>query len=252
MDPSPSAQEEHPAFSQEPAAGNSPSSTRRRVPLVDEITALLRERIYAQHYPTGTWLKQEQLSEELGVSRTPLREAFRRLEQEGLIRTEGGRGARVISGDTQTLLAAYELRAVIDGLAARLAAANATSAQLRDLRQIVQLQRKAVEPWNPRGYSTLNVDFHELIVHVSANEFVIAQTSIIRMTAQVFAPVAMIEPSSAMRAIDEHSAIIDAIEARDGVAAERLARGHIEKTIHQLRYGNAREANGAEYVPAPA
>lgn len=224
---------------------------RRKVPLVDEVTALLRERIYSQQYPTGAWLKQEELSEELGVSRTPLREALRRLEQEGLIKSDARRGVRVISGDVQTLLAAYELRAVIDGLAARLAAANVSVARLRDLRQVIAAQRKAVEPWNPRGYSKLNVDFHEMIAQMTNNEFVIAQTSIIRMTAQVFAPVAMIEPSSALRAIDEHTAIVDAIELADGVTAERLARDHIEKTIHQLRSGAPREST-AGYLRAPA
>ncbi|WP_197436404.1 GntR family transcriptional regulator [Rhodococcus sp. ACPA1] len=216
------------------------STRRRRVPIVDEITALLRERIYAQHYATGVWLKQEQLSDELGVSRTPLREALRRLEQEGLVRSEAGKGARVISGDVHTLLSAYELRAVVDGLAARLASANPSPARVREMRQLIDAQRKAVDPWNPRGYSKLNVDFHELIVHMTNNEFVIAQTSIIRMTAQVFAPVAMIEPSSALRAIEEHATIADAIEAGDGVTAEIVARRHIEKTITQLRFGAAR------------
>jgi DNA-binding GntR family transcriptional regulator len=224
---------------------------RRRVPLVDEITVLLRERIYSQQYPTGAWLKQEELSEELGVSRTPLREALRRLEQEGLIKSDSRRGVRVISGDVQTLLAAYELRAVIDGLAARLAAGNVSAARLRDLRQVIAAQRKAVDPWNPRGYSKLNVDLHEMIVQMTNNEFVIAQTSIIRMTAQVFAPVSMIEPSSALRAIDEHTAIVDAIELADGVTAERLARDHIEKTIHQLRSGAPRES-AVGYSQAPA
>lgn len=211
-----------------------------RVPLVDEITALVRERIYSQHYPTGAWLKQEQLSAELGVSRTPLREAMRRLEQEGLIRNEPGKGARVISGDVQTLLSAYELRAVIDGLAARLAAGTASEARIRDLRHVIAAQQKAVTPWTPRAYSKLNVDFHELIVHMTGNEFVVAQTSIIRMTAQVFAPVSVIEPSSALRAIDEHTSITDAVEAGDGVTAELLARRHIEKTITQIRSDSSR------------
>lgn len=231
--------------------GLAAAPVRRKVPLVDEITVLLRERIYSQQYLTGTWLKQEELSEELGVSRTPLREALRRLEQEGLIKSDARRGVRVISGDVKTLLAAYELRAVIDGLAARLAAGNVSAPRLRDLRQVIAAQRKAVDPWNPRGYSKLNVDLHEMIAQMSDNEFVIAQTSIIRMTAQVFAPVAMIEPSSASRAIDEHTAIVDAIELADGVSAERLARNHIEKTIRQLRSGDPREP-AVEYSQAPA
>jgi len=207
-----------------------------RIPLVDEVTAMLRERIYAGRYPPGAWLRQEQLSAELGVSRTPLREALRALEQVGLVQVVPGQGARVVSGDLPTLLAAYELRAVVDGLAARLAATSgATKNRLRGLRAVIQQQRAAVEPWVAEAYTEANVAFHEDIVHMSGNEFVIAQTPILKMTAQVFAPVALVEPPSAQRAIREHVAIVDAIEAGDGTGAERLARAHIEATIAQLR-----------------
>lgn len=206
-----------------------------RIPLVDEVTAVLRERIYAQRYPAGAWLRQEQLSAELGVSRTPLREAFRVLEQEGLVQVVAGRGARVVSGDVQTLLAAYELRAVVDGLAARLAAERSPGDRVRPLRRAIDVQRAAVDPWAARDYTQSNVDFHEEITHLSGNDFVIGQLPILRMTAQVFAPVALIRPESALRAITEHTAITDAIEAGDGPGAERLARAHIEATIRQLK-----------------
>ncbi|GAA0923848.1 GntR family transcriptional regulator [Pseudonocardia zijingensis] len=210
-----------------------PSS--KRVPLVDEITSVIRERIYTQRYPAGSWLRQEQLSAELGVSRTPLREALRLLEQEGLVQVTAGQGARVVTGDLGTLLDAYELRAVVDGLAARLAAERAQREQVRHLRRAIDDQRAAVDPWVPRGYTQSNVDFHEQIAYLSGNEFVINQAPLLRMTAQVFTPVALVRPESAVRAIREHTAITDAIEAGDPAAAERLARAHIEATIAQLK-----------------
>lgn len=206
-----------------------------RVPLVDEIASVLRERIYTHRYPTGSWLRQEQLSAELGVSRTPLREAFRLLEQEGLVQVKASQGAQVVSGDLDTLLEAYELRAVVDGLAARLAAERGDPQRGRHLRQAIRLQQAAVEPWQPQDYTQFNVDFHEQIMHLSGNSFVLSQVPILRMTAQVFAPVALVRPAHASRAIEEHTAIADAIEAGDGQAAERLARAHIEATMTQLR-----------------
>ena len=206
------------------------------VPLVDELASLLRERIYARRYPPGTWLRQEQLAAELGVSRTPLREALRALEQDGLVRLTPGQGARVVTGDLPTLLAAYELRAVVDGLAARLAAERpAPASRVRELYAVVARQRAALDPWEPQTYTALNVAFHEDVVHLSGNEFVVAQTPVLRMTAQVFAPVALVERDSAVRAVAEHTAIVGAIEAGDGPAAERLARAHIEATIAELR-----------------
>ncbi|MEW1934566.1 GntR family transcriptional regulator [Rhodococcus sp. NPDC079359] len=204
------------------------------VPLVDEITAILRERIYSQVYGPGYRLKQEALCSELGISRTPLREAMQRLEQEGLIRSEPGRGARVVSGDVQTLLAAYQVRAVIDGLAARLVAAGPTHEHVGELRKSIERQKAAMNPWDARQYSNCNVDFHERICRMTENEFVIGQVSLIHMTAKVFTPVALIDRDNAERAIGEHSAICSAIAAGDERAAEHLARAHIEQTITEL------------------
>lgn len=207
---------------------------------------MIRERIYARRYPTGSWLRQEHLSGELGVSRTPLREALRLLEQEGLVKVEPGRGARVVTGDLGTLLDAYELRAVVDGLAARLAAGHASASHVRHLRRIIDTQRAAVDPWAARAYTESNVDFHEHVMHLSANEFVLGQRPLLRMTAQVFAPVAVIRPDAAQRAIREHTAIADAIEAGDAPAAERLARAHIDATIAQLRAARRTASTAAE------
>ncbi|MEJ2864447.1 GntR family transcriptional regulator [Actinomycetospora flava] len=204
--------------------------------LVDELAAVLRERIYSGRYASGARLPQENLAAELGVSRTPLREALRVLEQEGLVRVTPGQGARVVTGDVETLLAAYELRAVVDGLAARLTARSRPGpTRCRDLRRTLAAQRAALDPWSPRAYTGANVDFHEQILHLSGNEFLVAEAPVLRMTAQVFAPVALVDPARARRAIAEHEAIASAIEAGREDDAERLARAHIRTTIDELR-----------------
>lgn len=208
------------------------SHPRVGVGLVDEVAALLRERIYAGDYSPGAWLRQEQLAAELGVSRTPLREALRVLEQEGLLRGKRGRGARVVTGDLPTLLEAYQLRAVVDGLAARLASEHETAGSLR---VTLDEQVAALEPWDPRRYTEANVAFHEEIMHIAGNEFVLAQLPLVRMTAQVFTPVALIEPDSARRAIEQHGVLAAAIEQHAPERAEHLARTHIETTIEQLQ-----------------
>lgn len=205
--------------------------------LVEELATLLRERIYSQRYAPGSWLRQEHLSAELGVSRTPLRESFRLLEQEGLVRVIPRKGAQVVSGESETLLAAYQLRAVVDGLAARLTAEQIDSTAARHLRRAIADQQSALAPWHARAYTDANVDFHEQIIRFSRNGFVVGQLPILRMTAQVFAPTAMIQREAAARAIGEHEAIVDAIEAGDGVGAETLARQHIQATIDQLKAG---------------
>lgn len=228
--------------------GTDPDTAGAHIPLADEVAEILRERIHTGRYSTGAWLRQETLSTELGVSRTPLREALRILEREGLVQIVAGKGARVVTGDVDTLLDAYELRAVVDGLAARLAAERSSTKRVRDLRRTIDVQRAAVDPWSPRNYTQSNVDFHEEVIRLTGNEFVLNQLTILRMTAQVFAPVALIGPDSALRAIAEHTAITDAIEAGDGPEAERVARAHIDTTIRQLkenRGSSAAESAGA-------
>ncbi|MBN8205449.1 GntR family transcriptional regulator [Microbacterium esteraromaticum] len=215
--------------------GEVPTTVARAVPLVDEIAAVIRERIYSHHYPTGAWLRQEHLAAELNVSRTPLREALRRLEQEGLVTHESGRGMRIVSGDAATLIDAYELRGAVDALAARLTATEATASDVRSLRRLIDAQRATVTPWDARAYTKLNVDFHEMIMVMTGNQFVIAQSPILRMTGQVFAPIAHTGPRNAVQAIQEHVEIVDAIEAGDAERAEQMARTHIDRTITELR-----------------
>jgi DNA-binding GntR family transcriptional regulator len=207
---------------------------RSRIRLVDEVAQVLREGIYAGRFAPGARLRQEELAAQLDVSRTPLREALRILEREGLVAVEHNRGVRVISADHATLLAAYDLREVVDGLAARLAARNRGAAVAPQLRAIVEKQRKALSPWSPARHTAGNVDFHRTIIEASGNEYVAGQLPLVHMTARVFAPVAHIGPERAEPAIEEHAAILDAIERGAEDDAERLARAHIRRTIDAL------------------
>ena len=208
---------------------------RSRIRLVDEVVDVLRDRIYDGQYSPGSPIRQEQLAAELNVSRTPLREALRMLEREGLVQVAPGRGLRVVSVDLPSLLAAYELREVVDGVAARLAAQHAARACSVQLAAILTLQEEALDPWAAAGYADANVAFHREIVEASGNEYVLAQLPLVRMTSQVFTPVKIVDPARAGASILEHRAIADAIEHGRPEDAERLARAHIRGTIESLR-----------------
>jgi DNA-binding GntR family transcriptional regulator len=201
---------------------------------VDEVADELRERIYSGSYALGVKLRQEELAEDLQVSRTPLREALRVLESEGLLHSEPGRGVRVVPADVNKFLSAYQLREVIDGLAARLAAGSPDAAGQAALNEMIERQRAALDPWTPPEYTRENVAFHTAVMALAANEYVAAQAPIVRMTSQVFTPVAILEAAHAARAVDQHTEIAAAIVARDPEEAERLARAHIRSTIERL------------------
>jgi DNA-binding GntR family transcriptional regulator len=144
---------------------NSGVRWKSRIRLVDEVVEELRERIYAGELAPGVPLRQEELAERLQISRTPLREALRILERDGFLVASPGRGLQVLAADLETLIAAYELREVYEGLAARLAASNATPDDMTKLREAISLQEMARRPWAPSKYTSANVRFHVAIVH---------------------------------------------------------------------------------------
>jgi DNA-binding GntR family transcriptional regulator len=207
---------------------------KSRVRLVDEIVDVIRGRIYAGEYLPGAPIRQEQVAAELNVSRTPLREALRMLEQEGLVTVSPGRGVRVVSGNVDQLLDAYELREVIDGLAARLVAERKTPATESALQVILDGQQRVLDNWNPAAYTETNVRFHEEIVRGAENQFVSDQISIIRITSQVFTPVKLVEWHRAADATREHLEILESIVSGCADDAERRARKHIRRTIESL------------------
>jgi DNA-binding GntR family transcriptional regulator len=220
---------------------------RRRVRLVDEVAEELRERIYAGDYALGEPLRQEALAEDLQVSRTPLREAIRVLENEGLLYSERNRTVRVVSGDVKKFLAAYQLREVLDGLAARLAAASSDQAGRQAPSEIIERQHAALDPWDHAAYTAANVEFHKAVMDLADNEYLSAQLPIVRMTSQVFGPVRLLEPERAASAVEQHRQIAAAIAAGDTEESERLARAHIRSTMDSIA-----QRDDAESVEEPA
>jgi DNA-binding GntR family transcriptional regulator len=210
---------------------------RSRTRLVDEVAQVLRERIYAGRYGAGEPLRQEHLAADLRVSRTPLREAIRVLEREGLLHSEPGRGVRVVTADRATLLDAYALREVVDGLAARLAAERAGEPEAARLRELVAQQRATLDPFDAGAYTLSNVAFHATVTEIAANAFLQGELPLMRLTSQVFTPVDLIGAVHARLAVDQHAAIVQAIAAGDGPEAERRARAHIRSTITRLEGG---------------
>jgi DNA-binding GntR family transcriptional regulator len=208
---------------------------RSRVRLVDVVAEELRERIYSGEYVQGEALRQEKLAEDLEISRTPLREAIRVLENEGLLHSDRNRTVRVVTADVEKLLAAYQLREMLDGLAARLAAASADLAGRKALGKIIDRQAKALEPWDQATYTTANVDFHKTVMDLAGNQFLSAQLPVVRMTSQVFNPVVnLVEPDRAHSAVEQHRQIAAAILDGDPDEAERVARAHIRSTIERI------------------
>ncbi|WP_063129744.1 GntR family transcriptional regulator [Nocardia fusca] len=231
-----------------PIAAESQLEMLDRTPrLVDEVVAHLRDRIIEGVLSPGTRLAQVSLAAQLGVSRTPLREALRVLESEGLLRHCDNQRVEVVEIGAEDLREMYELREVIDGLAARLAARKGvSSADERRANELLDQMGTSAEPYDPVLRSRSHSQFHELIATASGNSKVQSFCPLIRTsTAALYLPMnrergaanlLAAQPTKSYKDIlDEaqvqHSEILEAIVARDPETAEAAARRHIRRTI---------------------
>lgn len=217
---------------------------RSTVPLVEETAALLRERIFEGRYAPGARLAQAELSAELSLSRTPLREALRLLEEQGLVRTDERGGARVSTMGAAELLDALEFRQAVEGLAARLACArfaaarrgpSAGAAALEELRQLAESESRELFPGRERRFAQLSGRFHEGLLQASGNIFIQRQSGLVRMTEQLFRPAVLATPQAAAAAQAGHAALVVVLERGDADAAERLARQQLRAAAELIR-----------------
>ena len=217
-----------------------------RIRLVDEVADAIREQIYAGRLEPGAPLRQEQMAGELGISRTPLREALRLLEKEGLVTVVPGRGVRVALVDYHELLAAYAVREVLDGLASRLTAELGDRRIFERLSATIDQQEAALASTLPVTYIAENVVFHTIQYEAVANPYLASQVPLLRMTAtQILLPIPVVTPERVGRAVTQHRAILGAITEGDPQEAERLARLHIRDTADSIRRALPDATDGA-------
>lgn len=208
----------------------------------ERIHAVLRERIREGDLPPGSRLHQSQLSVELGVSRTPLREAISRLAAEGLVELLPQRGARVAEVRPEAMDDAYAARLVIEPAAAALAAAAPDETALRAMDAAIVEHRRHVQ--RPDLAFQANRAFHLALVAASGNHFLERFAQMLwmgRLGRTIY--LTQDEPPAFIRKdADEHAAIAAAVRAGDPKRAERLTYEHIAAARILLHQALADEA----------
>jgi DNA-binding GntR family transcriptional regulator len=197
------------------------------VRLVDEASKAIREVILTGELPPGSQLRQADLAKKMRISRTPLREALMKLEQEGLIAVLPRRGFRVVDLNLEEAIELYELREMLDGLAARLAALRASDDVLKTLGNFIRKMDECVQRQDTHGWLIEHGAFHEEIFRASRNTRLIGLIANIRLSIQRFHPVLLNTQDRLRKAFHEHESIFRAIRSHDPDTAERLARLHI-------------------------
>ncbi|MEM9433934.1 MAG: GntR family transcriptional regulator [Pseudomonadota bacterium] len=199
----------------------------------------LRARILSLDIPPGSALDETSLTEEYGISRTPLREILHRLAGGGYVRLEENRGAKVESMDLATMRVFFQTAPLIYCSIAQQAAENRTSLQVAELREV---QSRFVEATIARDASQaglLNHDFHELIGEMSQNPYLQASLGRMlidhtRLSQTFFNPQSEPDEERVRKAIEQHEAMISAIEAQEPSLAVDLTLQHWDLSRHQI------------------
>ena len=198
-----------------------------------EVFAELRQRILTGSHRPRQRLKEEQLAREFGVSRTPIRHALTMLEAEGLVELIPNRGAIVCGYSVDDVLQIYDLRALLEGHAARLAAASVTRNELEEMAAVARgmeaFDAKAFGSHEDavRSITTQNQRFHQSIVHASRNAHL---EKLIRRTVQtplVYKSFYGYTRREFDLSNNYHGKILQALERKDGGLAETLMREHV-------------------------
>jgi DNA-binding GntR family transcriptional regulator len=171
-------------------------------------------------------LDERHLSQDLGVSRTPIREALTLLEQEGFVRAVPRRGIFIVRKSKREIIEMIVVWAALESMAARLATQNATDRQLKSLRKLFSEFETESPSEHMNEYSQANINFHQTIVKLGGSKLIEDMTQNLFIHIRAIRTVSLRQDNRAERSMAEHMQIIDALEARDPDLAERLVREH--------------------------
>jgi DNA-binding GntR family transcriptional regulator len=198
-------------------------------PLREMVYEELKTQILTGKIVPGTRLMEIELADNMGVSRTPIREAIRKLEKEGLVVIEPRRGAYASQISTEDMIAILEVRQDLEGLAAYFAATRINSGELENLRNAFESYNQAVKEGITRDMIKYDTKFHRMIVDASHNKILVQMIEQLQELVLRFRYVYYDDFRRFEKMPKEHSDIIDAIIRGDGEAARAAADVHIDR-----------------------
>lgn len=200
-------------------------------PLREIVLEALREAIISRVLEPGERLMEIQLAEEMGVSRTPVREAIRKLELEGFVVMIPRKGAYVAGVSYKDVKDVFEIRAALEALAASLAAEKATEEEIEQMERVLHYEKM---PESLEEMVQTDTDFHALVYKASRNERLLGILANLREQIQRFRATSLAVPGRPKDAIQEHMEIVDAIARHDVEEAQNLATSHIENAANTM------------------
>ena len=208
--------------------GGTGGSGGRQTSLAEFVQQQVRQAIHGGRFGPGERLRETEVADWLAVSRTPVREALRRLEAEGLLTFVPWRGVVVAELDRRQVTELYAMRTILEGAAARLAAQHVGEAEI-DLMEGLLARAKAATAsgGDAEALAAINRQFHQAIYTGAHNRYLMQSLETLRNSLALLRGTTFSVPGRAKAAHREHAAILAAVKARDADAAEQAARDHI-------------------------
>ncbi len=197
--------------------------------LAENVYQSLARSIREGQYNPGDRIRETVVSKELGVSRTPVREALRRLQSERRVILEPQRGAIVAELDRHEVVELYQLRQQLEAVAARFAAQHASNAEIAEMERI--LEQSVAAAGDPRRLNQINWQFHTTIYSAAHNRFLLRSIAAISDEIALLKGQKYLPPSRPPQLYQEHLRMLEAIRARDPEAAALAAHDHIEMSL---------------------
>lgn len=206
--------------------------------LADRAYREVSRAIITGRLKAGSRLSVPELARRLDISRSPVREAVLRLTYDGLAENRGRRGAVVATLDPRDFLSLLEVRSLLEGFAARKAAENAVADDVAGLQRVIRRHRDHIEAadGDETAHVELDQEFHSMLRDIAANEDLTAILSRMQGRAHLSFTTLWREPFRSDDALREHEAIVEAVAAGDGDAAQEAACAHVEAV--RLRYAD--------------
>ena len=193
--------------------------------------AVLREAIVTNTLKPGTRLRAEELAKRLGISKTPVREAFRKLQAENLITVSPGNALTVKAVSEEQLIEIYYTREALEGMAARLAAENSGTIEQARLRAIYEEMKSPGVLANMRRLRELTGEFQLALFRASRNSTIYELLKRLQEQIRQYSGTTLSHEGRAKEVLAYSKALVSAIEKRDGDAAERIARANRRRTL---------------------
>ncbi len=198
--------------------------------LYEEVAELLRQRIFSRELEPGSWIDELRIADELGISRTPLREALKVLAAEGLVTMKVRRGAYVTEVSEQDLRDVYHLLSLLESDAAGVVAATAEDGQIAELADLHSKLEAAVQ--DAEAFFDVNERFHMRLLELAHNRWRDQMVADLRKVMKLNRHNSLLKSGRIDESLAEHRAIMQALQARDAVATTARMREHFANGLN--------------------